>query len=131
VLILGSGRRLVQPVTMHKTAATSAMIARIIKGHRRRINVSQEHLAHLANVDRTYVGKLERGILNPTIYRLNRVLSALGVTWKHFGETLDGALLAENPARVSVRKNRSRIYHACRTNASVPPHRRLLSASLC
>ncbi len=74
------------------TAETSVMVAEILKRHRRRMNVSQERLAHMADVDRTYVGKVERGILNPTLARFDRLLGAMGVTWKDFGESLDTEL---------------------------------------
>ena len=77
---------------MPRIEATSAIIAKILKAHRARLRISQEKLAHLADVDRTYVGKVERGILNPTIYRMNRVLHAAGVTWEGFGQTLDAEL---------------------------------------
>jgi transcriptional regulator with XRE-family HTH domain len=41
--------------------------------------LSQEALALNANVDRSYVGRLERGEENPTITILDRLASALGV----------------------------------------------------
>jgi transcriptional regulator with XRE-family HTH domain len=75
--------------------ATATEVSAIIKAIRRRLNVSQERLAHQAGVDRTYVAKVERAILNPTIYRMNRVLRAAGVSWREFGEALDAALDAE------------------------------------
>jgi transcriptional regulator with XRE-family HTH domain len=75
-----------------KAAATSAIIARILRNYRSQMDVSQERLARLARVDRTYVGKVERGNVNPTIYLMNRLLRAIGVTWKDFGETLDREL---------------------------------------
>lgn len=81
-------------MTVPRAEATSAIIAKILKGHRARLKISQEKLAHLADVDRTYVGKIERAILNPTIYRLNRVLSAAGITWQDFGQTLDAELVS-------------------------------------
>jgi transcriptional regulator with XRE-family HTH domain len=76
--------------------ATAAEVSAIIKAIRRRLNVSQERLAHQAGVDRTYVGKVERAILNATIYRINRLLGAAGVSWREFGEALDAALDAEH-----------------------------------
>jgi transcriptional regulator with XRE-family HTH domain len=79
--------------------ATSAIIAKILKAHRARLRISQEKLAHLADVDRTYVGKVERATLNPTIYRINRLLSAAGISWRDFGQTLDAEL-----ARVAGRQ---------------------------
>jgi len=42
--------------------------------------LSQEALALNANVDRSYVGRLERGEENPTIAILDRLAQTLGVT---------------------------------------------------
>lgn len=84
---------------MPRIEATSAIIAKILKAHRARLRISQEKLAHLADVDRTYVGKVERATLNPTIYRINRLLSAAGISWRDFGQTLDAEL-----ARVAGRQ---------------------------
>lgn len=76
--------------------ATAAVVSAIIKAIRRRLNVSQERLAHQAGVDRTYVAKVERAIVNPTIYRISRVLRAAGVSWREFGEALDAELAADS-----------------------------------
>ena len=77
---------------MPRIEATSAIIAKILKAQRARLRISQEKLAHLADVDRTYVGKVERATLNPTIYRINRLLSAAGISWRDFGASLDAEL---------------------------------------
>ena len=42
-------------------------------------DLSQESLAVDAGVDRTYVGKLERGLENPTVGLLYRLAAALSV----------------------------------------------------
>ncbi len=44
-----------------------------------RAGLSQEALAFAANVDRTYVSGIERGIRNPTIDILDDLAAALGV----------------------------------------------------
>src|SRR5689334_17341028 len=44
-----------------------------------RQNLSQEKLAADANVDRAYVGRLERGLENPTVGLLDRLAGALSV----------------------------------------------------
>jgi len=44
--------------------------------------MSQEELAHLAEVDRTYVSKIERGIANPSnpsIPSINTLIAIAGV----------------------------------------------------
>lgn len=70
------------------------------------MNISQEALARLIEVDRTYVAKIERGILNPTIYRLNRLLSAMGISWEEFGRALDRELALVNESRGAGRARR-------------------------
>jgi transcriptional regulator with XRE-family HTH domain len=49
-----------------------------IKRARAQIGLSQESLALAAEVDRTYVSQLERGIANPSIQVLYRIAAALG-----------------------------------------------------
>lgn len=48
--------------------------ARLAKG------LSQEHLALLADIDRSYLGRVERGDNNVAILTLIRIASALGRT---------------------------------------------------
>jgi transcriptional regulator with XRE-family HTH domain len=39
--------------------------------------LSQEELAHLADIDRTYVSSLERGVYSPTLDVVERLAKAL------------------------------------------------------
>lgn len=39
----------------------------VLKKHRKRASLSQEQLALLANLDRTYISLLERGLRRPTL----------------------------------------------------------------
>ncbi|MHB0954258.1 MAG: helix-turn-helix domain-containing protein [Allorhizobium sp.] len=39
--------------------------------------LSQEELAHLADIDRTYVSSLERGVYSPTLDVVERLANAL------------------------------------------------------
>ena len=55
-----------------------AELANEIKQTRRRLGLSQEALALQAEVDRTYVSQLERGIANPSILILHRISTVLG-----------------------------------------------------
>lgn len=41
---------------------------------------SQEKLAEMADLDRTYVSGIERGLRNPTIVVIQRIAEALNVT---------------------------------------------------
>jgi len=51
-----------------------------VRRERVRQGISQELLAERAGVHRTYVGMLERGEKNVTIYNIERIAYALGVT---------------------------------------------------
>ncbi|QWE98147.1 helix-turn-helix domain-containing protein [Cupriavidus sp. EM10] len=56
-----------------------AIFAMNVRSTRRALGLSQEELAELAGVHRTYVGMLERGEKNVTIYNIERIADALGV----------------------------------------------------
>lgn len=43
-------------------------------------SISQEELAELANVHRTYVGMIERGEKNLTVLSIQKISSALGIS---------------------------------------------------
>jgi transcriptional regulator with XRE-family HTH domain len=55
------------------------IFARNLRRARQAQGLSQEDLAHKAEVDRTYVSSLERGIYSPTIEVVERLAIALGV----------------------------------------------------
>lgn len=54
-------------------------LGRKIRSERQKMQVSQEKLGELAGVHRTYVGMVERGEKNITIFNLRRFAKALGV----------------------------------------------------
>jgi len=56
-----------------------ALVARNLRRLRVARGISQEHLAVDAGIDRTYVGRLERGRENPTVAVLERITAALGI----------------------------------------------------
>jgi transcriptional regulator with XRE-family HTH domain len=51
--------------------------------------LSQERLADLAELDRTYLGGIERAKKRPTFVALERLLAALDIGWAEFGAELD------------------------------------------
>lgn len=55
------------------------VFARNIKKFRREKGLSQEALADLAGLHRTYIGAVERGERNITLLNANRIAEALGV----------------------------------------------------
>lgn len=56
------------------------IVARNLRLARQKAGISQEALADLADVDRTYVSGIERGKRNPTITILAKFADALGTT---------------------------------------------------
>lgn len=53
--------------------------ARNLRLARQERGLSQEELAHLADIDRTYVSSLERCVYSPSIEVLDRLAKALNV----------------------------------------------------
>jgi transcriptional regulator with XRE-family HTH domain len=52
-------------------------VGAIVCEFRRRAGISQEQLAADCGFDRTYISRLERGILNPTTIRLWKIADSL------------------------------------------------------
>jgi XRE family transcriptional regulator, regulator of sulfur utilization len=63
------------------------LIALRLKTQRNYAGFSQELLADMARIDRTYVSKIERGITNPSIDTLEKIATALGTP---LSEVVDG-----------------------------------------
>ena len=61
-----------------------AIVARNIRKLRVERGISQENLAVDAEIDRTYVSRLERGLENPTIGVLERIAAALEIEIMQF-----------------------------------------------
>lgn len=55
------------------------VFARNLKALRLAKGLSQEELAHLADIDRTYISSLERCVYNASIDVVDRLASVLGV----------------------------------------------------
>lgn len=64
-------------------------LARSVKLRRKELGLSQEELADLAEIDRTYASQIERGIANPSLEVLFRISRALNMDLLK--------LLAKNP----------------------------------
>lgn len=62
-------------------------VGQVIRARRVELGLSQEALAHASGIDRSHMGKIERGERNVTILNVQRVATALG--------TLPSALLGE------------------------------------
>jgi transcriptional regulator with XRE-family HTH domain len=55
------------------------LIGERIRKYRKEKGLSQEELAHLANLHTTYIGQLERGEKNATLGSVEKVANALGI----------------------------------------------------
>lgn len=56
-----------------------AVVGKNVKQHREAKSLSQEQLAFEADLHRTYVSGVERGIRNPTVLIVAKLADALGV----------------------------------------------------
>ncbi len=61
-------------------------LAKNLRKHRKAKGWSQEEFAFEAEIHRTYISDLERGVRNPTVSIIEKLAVALGVT---AGELLD------------------------------------------
>jgi transcriptional regulator with XRE-family HTH domain len=57
----------------------STVFGQVLREQRLSRELSQEELALAADVDRTFVSQMERGIRQPTITTLMKLASALGI----------------------------------------------------
>ena len=57
----------------------NAKLGKTIRKYREKLGISQEKLANIAALDRTYIGGVERGERNITINSLKRISDALEV----------------------------------------------------
>ena len=56
-----------------------AELGQVIRARRLELELSQEALAHLAGIDRSHMGKIERGERNVTLLNIERIADALMV----------------------------------------------------
>lgn len=60
-------------------AEVASVVGAVIRELRLDAGVSQEALAHMANVERSYCGRIERGESQPTLYVILKIAAALGM----------------------------------------------------
>lgn len=61
------------------TLAIRQRLASNLRAQRQRLNLSQEALADLAGLHRTYVSQVERTVTNVSLDNISRLAEALGV----------------------------------------------------
>ena len=58
-------------------SSIQSSFGKILRQHRQRKQLSQEKLAELANLDRTYISQIERGLKSPSIATVIALAKAL------------------------------------------------------
>ncbi|KOR35066.1 XRE family transcriptional regulator [Planktothricoides sp. SR001] len=61
----------------------------LVKKQRMLLKLSQEQLGFRANLDRTYISGVERGVRNPSLTALVSIASGLGITVSELLEHLE------------------------------------------
>ena len=64
-------------------------IGQRLRAHRQQKNMTQEELAEKANLHPTYIGQAERGEKNLTLLSLEKLLSALDISFSEFFEHIE------------------------------------------
>ncbi|AYO56106.1 helix-turn-helix domain-containing protein [Acinetobacter wuhouensis] len=52
----------------------------LVRKYRKERNMSQEQLALLCNMDRSYLGRIERGEVNPTLEKIYELANTLTIS---------------------------------------------------
>ncbi|MCW5300550.1 XRE family transcriptional regulator [Herbaspirillum lusitanum] len=60
-----------------------------VRLHRKNIGLSQEALADLAKIDRSHMGKIERGERNVSVLNVLRIAHALNTTLAQLSQSAD------------------------------------------
>ncbi|MFH1216878.1 MAG: helix-turn-helix transcriptional regulator [Pseudomonadota bacterium] len=71
-----------------KNSSIETLIPSLIRRIRLEKKFSQEDLANLAGLDRTYISGIERGVRNVTLKSLTTILSALEIDAEKFAHEL-------------------------------------------
>ncbi|MCL2656095.1 MAG: helix-turn-helix domain-containing protein [Betaproteobacteria bacterium] len=72
----------------------------VLRRYRSDRNISQEELAYRADIDRTFVSRLERGVRQPTITTLIGLGQALGVSAADLVQETEREYLAAKQTRL-------------------------------
>jgi transcriptional regulator with XRE-family HTH domain len=57
--------------------AIAVRFGRVVRAHREALGLSQEALAELAHLNRSYLGEVERGVADPSIVTMRKIADAL------------------------------------------------------
>ena len=83
---------------MNRNPEGRRALGAVLRQFREVRELSQQALGLAADVDRTYVGAVERGEQNVSFENLWQLLAAMGVSWADLGRALDAeAVLRARP----------------------------------
>lgn len=68
---------------------TEKALAKILKHLRKERKISQEQFAVKANINRSYVSQMERGLGNPTLSVLFRIAEACDITFMELASLIE------------------------------------------
>lgn len=74
---------------LHPMASINVEFGRTVRALRTKAGYSQEGFADLIKVNRTYMGKLERGKGNPTLEMLARLAQGLDISLVKLFDSMD------------------------------------------
>jgi len=69
----------------------------VVRRARVQAAVSQEELAHMAQLERSYLGRVERGQSQPTLFALLKIAAALGTPGGRLVDQVERSLAATMP----------------------------------
>lgn len=90
-------------------------IGKSLKKHRIEKEMSQETLGFEAEVDRTYISQIERGVANPSVLTLANLCHSLDITLADLFATVavslapDGSIRRVNRAQTQLKPKKSRL----------------------
>ena len=74
---------------LHPMASINVEFGQAVRALRTKAGFSQEGFADIIKVNRTYMGKLERGKGNPTLAMLARIAQGLDITLVKLFDSMD------------------------------------------
>lgn len=71
-----------RPITVYEEKGSPYCVWKKVRAIRIKRGFSQEQLAYKVRLDRSYIGKIERGETNTTLLQIHKIAQGLGVKTK-------------------------------------------------
>jgi transcriptional regulator with XRE-family HTH domain len=85
-----------------RSQGIEAQFGLAVRRHRQALSLSQEELASIAGLHRTYITDIERGARNPSLQSIAKLCSALGVSFASLFKVVDQIALEQEEAKRSA-----------------------------